>query len=351
MNIFKNPFATVVTAAILSACGGGGGDSGPAGPVSSVPVVPPVSTPDPGLAATRSDLQTTVPALTYGTASAERAFVTELNQFRAQIGLGLLAQNELLDKSARNHLEYVLKNDVLNGGQVNMRTNDPVSGRSMFHIESANFPLFTGVAEADRARFVGYAGSYVGEELAFAGGKGGAVALANLAATIYHRAGLMLQGLRDVGVAAASDRSQTFTLEFGYVRPQMNASDFVGVYPSNNQAGVGLHTYVETPNPFPELSTSNDDFPTKTGYPISVIVKEGVQLEVLTFSVSEAGALTPLQGRIMTRDNDPNRYLSRNVAFFVATNALKPNTKYSVTFSGRANNVLITKVWSFTTGA
>lgn len=349
MTKIKTSATAVAIALFLTACGGGG-DTAPNTQVGNNPTVPPVAVPAPGPVVASADLQTTVPALSYAAASAEHEFVTALNQFRASVGLGLLAQNELLDKSARNHLEYVLKNDVLNGGQVNMRSNDPATGRSMFHIENASYPLFTGIAEADRARFVGYAGTYVGEELAFAGGKGGRVALNTLAATIYHRAGLMMQGLRDVGVAAAADRSQTFTLEFGYVKPQSNASDFVGVYPANNQAGVGLHTHVETPNPFPELSTANDDFPTKTGYPVSVMVKEGVQLEVLTFAMTEAGSAAPLQGRIMTRDNDPNRYLSTNVAFFIASTRLKPNTIYNVTFSGRANNVVINKAWSFTTG-
>lgn len=351
MTKLKNTAATVAIAFALAACGGGGGDSASNSPVGTTPTVPPVAVPAPGPVVTPADLQTTVPAVTYAAASAEHEFVTALNQFRANVGLGLLAQSALLDKSARNHLDYVLKNDVLNGGQVNMRTNDPVTGRPMFHIENASYPLFTGVQEMDRARFVGYAGAYVGEELAFGGGKGGRVALASLAGTIYHRAGLMIEGLRDVGVAAGADRSQTFTLEFGYVTRQSNASDFVGVYPANNQTGVGLHTHVETPNPFPELSTANDDFPTKTGYPVSVVVKEGVQLEVLTFTMTEAGAAAPLHGRIMTRDNDPNRYLGTNIAFFVASGRLKPNTTYNVAFSGRANNVVISKAWSFTTGA
>ena len=344
---FKTSASAIAVALLLAACGGGGGSSTP-GPVATVPpVAPPVTTPPVAAA----DLQTSVPALTYAATSAEYEFVTGLNQFRAQVGLGLLAQSALLDKSASNHLEYVLKNDVLNGGQVNMRTNDPTTGRSMFHIESASYPLFTGVQEYDRAKFVGYTGTYVGEELAFGGGKGGAVALTSLTATIYHRAGLMMQGLREVGAAAGADRSQTFTLEFGYGQPQSNASDFVGVYPANNQTGVGLFTYVETPNPFPELSTANDDFPTKTGFPVSVIVKEGTALEVLTFTMTEAGAAAPLTGRIMTKDNDPNKYLKGNMAFFVASARLKPNTTYSVAFSGRANNVVITKNWSFTTGA
>ena len=344
---FKTSVSAV--AVFLAACGSGSGSGGstPTSPVASVPAVV-TQTPMP--VPTPANLQTSVPALTYAATSAEHQFVTALNQFRSQVGLGLLAQNDLLDKSARNHLQYVLKNDVLNGGQVNMRTNDAATGRSQFHIESAAYPLFTGIQEDDRARFVGYTSQYVGEEVAFAGGKGGKVALDSLAATVYHRAGLMIQGLREVGVAVGSDRSQTVTLEMGYKSQQTNASDFFGVYPADNQTGLGLHTYVETPNPFPELSISNTDFPTKTGYPASVVVKEGATLEVITFTMTETGASTPLDVRIMTKANDPNRYLTSNIAFLAAKAALKPNTTYAVAFSGRVNNVIVNKSWKFTTG-
>jgi uncharacterized protein YkwD len=339
--------ATMVAfAALISACGGGGG--GTSVPVTPAPVATTPETPAAPVV-TPGNLQTTVPALTYGAASSEYEFVTALNEFRAKVGLGLLAQSDLLDKSAANHLSYVLKNDAVNGGPVNMRTNDPATGRSMFHIESATYPLFTGVQEADRARFVGYTGTYVGEELAFGGGKGGRVALESLAATIYHRAGLMFQGLRDVGVAVGSDASQTFVLEFGYVTPQTTASDFLGVYPADKQTSVGLHTYVEVPNPFPELSLSNADFPTKTGYPVSVISKEGTRLEVVSFTITEAGAGMPLSARVMTSDNDPNRYLASNIAFLIANEPLKSSTTYTIVFSGRINNSLVNKTWSFTT--
>lgn len=344
----KKNLLVVSIAAMLAACGGGGDDSAPSSPVA---VTPPVTPPVSGPVVTPADLQTTVPGLTYEAGSQERAFVLALNQFRASIGLGLLAQNSYLDQSAKNHLAYVLTNDSYYGGAVDMTKNDPISGRSMFHIESANYPLYTGTDELARARYVGYSGAYVGEELSFPGGKGGAVALESLAATVYHRAGLMMQGLRDVGVAIGNDLSQTSVLEFGYIAPQTNASDFLGVYPAHNQTGVKLHTSVETPNPFPDLSTSNDDFPTKTGYPISVVVKEGVRLDVLTLEMVEAESGTVLSGRIMTSDNDPNRYLQSNVAFFVPSARLKPATKYSVTFSGRVSNVVVNKQWSFTTGS
>jgi hypothetical protein len=296
-------------------------------------------------------LQTAVPALTYASTSEEFAFITGFNDFRQKQGLGLLAQNSQLDKSAQNHLQYVLKNDVNNGGTVNFNTIDPATGTPMLHIESADKPLFTGVVPLDRAKASGYTGSGVGEEVTFAGGKGAQVALDSLIATVYHRAGLMFQGARDVGVAAGQDQSQTFVLEYGYATAQTNASDYIGVYPADNQTGVTLHAFVETPNPFPELSTSNTDFPTKTGYPVSVAAKEGATLEVVTFTLTEAGTAAPLDARLLTKANDPNQYLASNIAFLSAKAALKSNTTYSVVFSGRVNGVVINKNWKFTTGS
>lgn len=340
MYYFTRSSVATAIAISLAACGGGEVSA----PVTTSPTTP--SAP----AVTPADLQTSVPAFTYAPQSEEFAFVAALNRFRQQAGLGLLAQNLLLDKSAENHLRYVLANDVLKGGTIDMRTIDSATGRSTFHIEAAGKPNFTGVQEMDRAKSAGYPGSYVGEELTFAGGKGAQVALSAIVKTIYHRAGLMLQGIRDVGVAVGHDQSQTFTLEFGYVTPQSNANDFFSIYPSDNETGVGRYTGVETPNPFPDLSTSNDDFPTKTGYPVSVVSKEGTTLQMLTFTIIEAGSTVPLDTRLMTKDNDPNRYLGSNIAFLVAKGTLKANTTYTVAFSGRVNNVVVSKDWKFTTG-
>ena len=74
-------------------------------------------------------------------------------------------------------------------------------------------------------------------------------------------------------------------------------------------------------------------------------------LEVITFTLTEAGASAPLDARLLTKDNDPNKgMLGSNVAFLVAKAPLKPNTVYSVAFSGRVNNVVVNKNWKFTTG-
>jgi hypothetical protein len=290
-----------------------------------------------------------VPPLTYAASSEEYDFVTALNGFRAQVGLGLLAQNTKLDTASANHLAYLLTNDVNNGGTVNFNAYDLATGRSLLHVENGALAKFTGGQEADRAKFATYEGSYVGEEVAFGGGQGGAVALGTLVQTVYHRAGLMLQNVREIGVAVGTDRSQTVVMEMGLKTNQSVASDYVGVYPSNGQTGVALHSYVEAPNPFPELSTANSDFPTKTSFPVSVSVVTGNTIAVTTFTVTEAGQSAPMDARLLTRANDPNNYLTGNVAFLVAKAAFKSTTTYNVKFTGTNNGAAFTKEWSFTT--
>lgn len=337
----------IVTALALTACGGGSGGSATSAP--TVPTTPTSPTGPTTPVVTPGDTQTTVPPLTYAMNSEQYKFVTALNNFRAQVGLGLLAQNPKLDSASASHLAYVITNDVTNGGTINFNAYDPVTGRSMLHIEAGSLPKFTGVQEFDRAKFASYEGSYVGEEVAFGGGQGGAVALGTLVQTVYHRAGLMLQNVREIGVAVGTDRSQTVVMEMGLKTNQSVASDYVGVYPANGQTGVALHAYVEAPNPFPELSTATDDFPTKTSFPVSVSVVVGNTIAVTSFTVTQAGQAAPLDARLMTRANDPNKYLSGNVAFLTAKAAFKAATTYNVKFTGTNNGTAFSKEWSFTT--
>lgn len=236
-----------------------------------------------------------------------------------------------------------------NGGTVNFNSYDAATGRPLLHIENGALPKFTGVQEGDRAKFAGYDGSYTGEEVTFGGGQGGTVAFGTLVQTVYHRAGLMLQNVREVGVAVGTDRSQTVVMEMGLKTSQSVASDYVGVYPANGQTGIALHAYVEAPNPFPDLSTANDDFPTKTSFPISISVASNKTISVTSFTVTEAGQSVPMDARLLTRANDPNAYLSANVAFLTAKIPFKAGTTYNVKFVGTNSDANLTKEWSFTT--
>ena len=340
MKNITSSIASLSITAILTACGGGSG-----GGNNSIPT--PIPTPNPIV---QADIQTSVQALTYPTESEEFAFVSAYNDFRSKLGLGLLAQNTILDTAATNHLRYVLANDINNGGTVNMSAINPAYNRPNFHIEDKDKINFTGSQEIDRANFIDYGGNYVGESGAFGGGKGSITAFDSLVSTVYHRSGLMYQFPRDIGVVVGTDQSQTVIMEFGVKgKGQTNAIDYFGVYPADKQDGVPLHAGVENPNPFPDLSTSNADFPSKTSFPINVLIQESLKLKVINFTVTETGKTTPLDVRLLTQENDTNKYLAANTAFIVGKAPFKPNTLYIVAFSGMAGNTSVSKSWSFTT--
>lgn len=347
----------VTLSVLLAACGGGGGDSAPStgggtpvGTTPTNPTTPGTTTPPPAVtpppvSVTPADLQTTVAAPTYAAGSPELVFFNGLNDFRAKLGLGLLAQNTKLDAANQNHVKYLMTNK-----DVDFSAVDPKTGRPFFHLEDAARPGFTGVTELDRANYMQYGGTYVGESGAYGRGLGAGVALADLIATVYHRAGLMYQFPRDIGLAVANDQFQTVVMTFGYTtKGQKNASDYFGAYPADKQTNVPRVAYMETPNPMPEVAYA--DYGTKTSFPINVVSATDTTLTVNSFTVTEAGQTSPLEVRLLTKATDPNNMLTGNAAYIIGKAPFKANTTYNVRFDGAINGVNKVQTWSFTTGA
>lgn len=346
----KLSLIAIASSILLTACGGGGGDSAPVNgnpptsnnPTPPVAVSPPVDTPPP-VVTPASDLQTSVPAPTYAAGSEELVFFNILNDFRGNLGLGLLAQNAKLDAANRNHLGYLMANK-----DVDFSAVDPATGRPWFHLENPARPSFTGITELDRAKFTQYAGIYVGETGAYGNGKGAGQAITDLIATVYHRAGLMYQFPREVGIAVGTDKYQTMVVTFAYqTKQQKNASNYFGSYPADKQSGVPRVAYIETPNPFPELAYS--EFASKTSFPISVMTPTDTVLTTTSFTVTEAGQSVALDARLMTKDTDPNKIVLANMAHLIGKAPFKANTTYNVRYEGSVNGQAIVKAWTFTT--
>ncbi len=329
---------------LLSACGGGGGSDAAAPPIATNPTTPIVTNPTTPTVppVLTSDLQTVVPAPTYAANAPELQIFEAYNSFRKTLGLGLLVQDARLDATAQNSLKYQALNP-----DVDRFAIDPKSGRPWFHIQDPLRPGFTGVNELDRARHAQYPGSYVGENGSFAyqSPRG---AFDDLIATVYHRYGLMWQFPRDIGIAVGSDVDRTVIMEFGYQsKVQFNDRNYFSFYPGDQQQGVGLAMRAEIPSPVPGLSLN--EFSTRTSYPINVVAETNSVLLVSSFTVTEAGASTPLAVTLLTKANDPNKYLSGNAAFLFGNAPFKPGTTYRVAFVGTLNGVSLTKNWSFTT--
>ena len=330
--------AGIVTAA-LAGCGGG---SAPAKstPVATNPaqiMVPatPVST------VQAAELQTTAPAA-YSAGSVQAVAFNEFNAFRAIEGLGPVRQNANIDIAAKNHAAYVQTNQ---------------SGADAHH-EIAGKPGFTGVEPSDRMAAAGYAGASATEVIAFEGIQ--MTSVQTLLSTVFHRNAMMIQGLTDVGIAPGNDSGPTY-IDAGYIKPQKNAGDYVGVFPYDKQTGVPMTHHTESPNPFyKEFEMTQANVCAKTSYPISIATEVSTVLKVTTFTVTPEGQSTPLDVRLMVRDStDLNlQYLGANVAFIVGKAPFTPGTKYTVHFvgtatgtaTGTANGLAIDKTWTFTTG-
>jgi uncharacterized protein YkwD len=346
----KALYISILAASVaLAGCGGGGGGSAsapvatnpsPSAPVAPVTPTPPVSTVQPAA------LQTAA-AATYAAGSRDEAAFSSLNAFRVSMGLGPLLQSANIDLAAKNHSAYVTTNQT---------GADP-------HNEVQGKPGFTGATATDRVRAAGYAADWATEVISFGPPAGNTQwsAIDNLVNTVYHRAAMMYQGMTHVGVAPETDTSPLF-VNIAVIKPQVNAGDYVGVYPTPNKTGVWLTHGVESPNPFYlEMEMTQDNMCTKTSSPVSVTSEASTALSVTNFTVTEEGQTAPLAARIITQaTSDQDKvYLTPNIAVLVGKAPFKPNTKYNVSFVGKATGkatgsatgLVIEKTWSFTTGS
>ena len=327
----------------LVGCGGGGGGSST--PVASTPPTQTVPT-TPVSTVQAASLQAAVPATYTAGSTADIAF-KKLNAFRAVQNLGPVIQNANADIAAKNHQFYVFTNQSGANG----------------HVEVAGKPGFTGVDVQSRLIAAGYPATIAGEVIAFGlqSGNLDATAVDNLINTVYHRAAMMTQGFTVVGTAGDDDNNPLY-IDFGATKAQVNAGDYVGVYPANGQSGVFLTHSLEAPNPFyQELDMTQANMCTKTSSPISLTSEASTTLSVTTFTVTEAGQTTPLDVRLITSatSTQDTSYLTQNVAFIVGKAPFKANTTYNVRFVGKAtgtatgttNGLTIDKSWSFTTGS
>jgi uncharacterized protein YkwD len=330
----------------LAGCGGGGGGSST--PVANNPTNPPVAaTPTTPVSTVQAASLQDAVAPAYAAGSSEALAFTKINAFRAGQGLGPLNQNANADIAAKNHQAYVALN---------------ISGANP-HVEVAGTPGFTGATVTDRLIAAGYPAVIGGEVIAFSleFPNPDTSAVDNLINSVYHRANMMYQGFTAVGVAGENATNPLY-MDFGATKAQLNAGDYVGVYPANGQTGVWLTHSVEVPNPFyQELEMTQDNMCTKTSSPVSLTSEASTTLSVTSFTATEAGLTTPLDMRLITKatSTQDTTYLGTNVAFVVGKAPFKANTTYNVHFVGKATGTAtgstaglsIDKSWSFTTGS
>ena len=309
---WKRWIPALLSAALLSACGGGSSDSSNVAQNTSTPAGQLVQ--EPGAPALSNNIATDG--------------FNWFNYRRSQIGLSPLARNGLIDSAALGHSSYLNLNNTV--------AHEQVLGK----------PGFTGVTLGDRLAKAGYVvTSLQGEVIAGAGNTSGFYLAEELVTAIYHRFVIFEPLFKEGGAGAAVNGSgyAYFTTDLAgnsSYGPALPAGQLV-TYPFSGQVKVAtsFSSNNESPDPVP-----NQDV---VGYPISVHANYGTPVSVTAFSVRQRGAAADLAVRLLTSGNDVHTPVS--AASIIPLAALNANTSYDVSFIGKVNGADVTQSWSFTT--
>lgn len=340
---------SVIVLAALTACGGGGGGT----TVVNTPAPAPAPAPGPGpTTPLTGTLVTSVTAPAYAAVSEELAAFNLLNAERGQCGFGLLAQNTLLDTSAKNHADWMLINNYVG------------------HIEDgAAAPQgFTGITPPDRTTAAGYsaAAANVSETLAEDVGITsivgyGASSVRGLLSAPYHLMGMMAP-YKDVGVSIRSRDSVTSLVPNGLSRAaafnygvatgndyQLADSSAVSTYPCAGVTGVNYRLRGEAPNPVPGRDLAANPL----GHPILVMARKGQTLVITSASMVDmsTGLNVALRPPVMA-SNDSNFGVNDGyMGYVIPDAALTQNTSYQATVNGTNNGVAFSRTFTFSTGS
>lgn len=313
----------------LAACGGGGGD--PAMPTTpAAPVTP--ATP----AVVLGDLlmDANQPSA-YLVGSPEKKNFDELNRIRVAGGFGAMQYEEVVNKAAAAHTQYV------------------VAGGYFGHIEEVGRPGFTGVTVQDRCNAA--AGGFTNLVCDEGGYLIGSPSLSDFnfmsqfsRATGHLQSALNYQSNRGglavvafnapgtFGGAVTSTPSVMGFINMGNIRnaaPRLaSANAIVGIYPFDGMTGVG------------------------TGFGdgrINILAQypAGATAAITSFTLRKEGATADTPARIHAAGTyNGTEPTDAGWAILLPTVQLDVNSKYTVTFSGMLNGVDASKTWSFTTG-
>jgi hypothetical protein len=324
-------FRCVASAALLGglgaigACGGGA----PA---------PPPPTPSGPLAAVLA-----VPTPTGYDADRLAAF-NRLNEIRLSAGLGMLAQQPLMDQAAQAHADWEIANDVFG------------------HVEQTGTTGFTGAHWYDRDEAVGYT-PIAGGEVA-ASGAGAVDAINLLAGLAYHRSIVLAIEPVDVGVGrsaqTASNVAQPLVVDVAIpgndpVRGQgqlaQAAIGGVVIWPVDKAQEVQTHMGDESPNPVAGSDVLS------LGMPVSITVGSSRIISVTSFSLKNMASGATVPTYLLTNANDPNGLVPTSYVVVIPLGALDSNSSFAVDFEGSVldpstnASTPLSRTWTFSTGS
>jgi hypothetical protein len=333
----------------LAACGGGGGGgSAPAPSPSPAPAPAPTPAPAPSPSTTVPVGTTQSPAI-YASGSVEAAILAQTNSYRTQCGLPTLSQNTILDAAAKAHTDYQVANAF-----------------AISDTEVAGNTGFTGVTANDRAIAKGWPSGLPAGTLNAGLINGNLTTDAqygqyttNVWATgVYHQAVVTWPanlvgigtttgtngGYKEVvsGIVFTSDTSGS---------DKIAASNLPATFPCQGVTGIPSYGAGETPLPptYETVHTVSGDI-LRWGTPVTVTGNVG-DVVTLTTATYTAPDSTVIQLNKVTSANDPAKLTGANKVVAYPTNALTPNTTYTVDLVGTINGAAFTKHFTFTTGS
>ena len=329
--------AATALLATLSACGGGGGGESPTPP-------PPAPTPSPSPAPTGPiAAQMTVPTPVGYDAERLAAF-NRLNEIRLSAGLGMVAQNTLMDQAAQAHADWMIANNLFT------------------HDEQIGTAGFTGTNWARRDESFGYVPASGSEVMA--ANTGGADGVDLLVNTLYHRSAILAIEPVDVGVGWTNRVATGFStpLVIDLTRPGIDvlrglgqqgqtSINGVSIWPLDGASNVPIRLGDESPNPVPSQDVLT------LGTPASVTVDRLRTIQVISFSMTNSATGTVVATTLLTNQNDSNFLVPSSFVAIVPLVTLDVGATYRVDFRGTAiafpsgEVVGIDRTWSFGTAS
>lgn len=318
--------ASVLSAAVMAACGGGGdGGSSPAAGSSAASTATPASSSTPASAPATSNLPGTLDTSNYAAGTSERAAFDLVNQYRTQCGFPALKQNTILDQASSNHVAYEIANNTV--------TDEEIAGKSGF----------TGVTGADRAKALGWpSGVYVG---AADGGVSdtkdslqiGQESILSFMSVPYHSLTVPINST-DIGIAFASDQNgSTASLHVGGTLATIAGAPLT--LPCQGSTGIPYQGNGENPTP-PGVTWP-------VGTPIAIMSNLN-DIVRLTSGIVTGPDGAPIVLQLL--DNSTDASIGNYQAVAYPKTPLKALTQYSVNLQGTVNGVPFTRAFSFTTG-
>ncbi|PLQ00298.1 CAP domain-containing protein [Cupriavidus pauculus] len=295
---------------------------------------------------------------TYARGSGHLTLYKAINGLRAQLGVGLLAQDAWLDRAAQAHAIYLSSNNVAQ------------------HDESAENPDFYDVSPLLRGRKAGApTDQWVGEVVGAARGPNdseiGQRCFEQWLHTVYHLQSLVTnQESVGIGFSARGALGLNLcVLDFGtrtdaqpYPAPNgvpygggqhFDAGKFITVPSSGDRdVQVGFNFAGESPHPAPDIE--------HPGRPLMVYAN-GASAEVLSVIAFKLvnGNGTEVPARVLVSHSAKangsigvaDAYIRNNAAFLLPVAPLAARETYSATFSGLRAGKPVSLSWSFKTGA